>query len=148
MHVTTRTIRNANEVLYFPPSSCADCMSQADLFRVVEEGNHWVVVLRPEHLNQGGAAQEIGVRLSPLFEEAGSSDRGGRLSLDFGEVDRITSVGLNELIGISSLTRSWGIQLVLLEVCDTVREVFELTRLERMFEFDSSAVAGPAPMRT
>lgn len=112
-------------------------MSQAELIRVRVDGSNRVVSLSPEHLNQIGAARQLGSHLSDIIEEGAD---GTRLSLDFQGVDRITSVGLNELIGINSQARSQGVQLVLMNVCDSVRGVFALTRLERMFEFHSSTV--------
>ena len=55
------------------------------------------------------------------------------LKLDLGGVDCISSVGLNELISINRKARKLGVKLILTEVGETVREVFVLTRLERMF---------------
>ena len=113
-------------------------MSQAELIRVRVDGNNRVVSLSTEHLNQMAAARQLGIDLNDLFEEQSDATR---WSLDFRDVDRITSVGLNELIGINSQARSRGVQLVLLDVCETVRDVFALTRLERLFEFESSPVS-------
>ena len=62
------------------------------------------------------------------------------VQLDFTNVDRITSAGLNELIGINSHARNHGIRLELVDVQQAVRDVFELTRLERMFKFTSTAL--------
>ena len=113
-------------------------MSQADLIRVRIDGNNRVVSLSADHLNQMAAARQLGIDLHDLFEERCDA---ARWSLDFREVDHITSVGLNELIGINSQARSRGVQLVLLDVCDSVRDVFALTRLERLFEFESSPIS-------
>ncbi|WP_442505829.1 STAS domain-containing protein [Novipirellula sp. SH528] len=55
------------------------------------------------------------------------------LKLDLGGVDWLSSVGLNELISINRKARKLGVKLILTEVGETVREVFALTRLERMF---------------
>ena len=42
-------------------------------------------------------------------------------------------------IGLNSEARSRGIFIQLLDVCPSVRDVFKLTRLERMFEFGTVA---------
>ena len=98
------------------------------------------VTLSQEHLNNMGAARQVAGHLDQLAESAADS----QLNIDLKEVERITSAGLNELIGINSQARSCGVRLVLLDVQEAVRDVFALTRLERMFEFDSTALpVGP-----
>ncbi|EMI21104.1 sulfate transporter/antisigma-factor antagonist STAS domain protein [Rhodopirellula maiorica SM1] len=55
------------------------------------------------------------------------------LKLDLGGVDRLSSVGVNELIEINRKARKMGVKLILTEVGEAVQEVFAVTRLERMF---------------
>ncbi|GAA4459936.1 STAS domain-containing protein [Novipirellula rosea] len=61
------------------------------------------------------------------------SDSVQTLKLDLGGVDRLSSVGVNELIEINRKARKLGVKLILTEVGEAVQEVFAVTRLERMF---------------
>lgn len=85
---------------------------------------------------QADASLEHLEELSPVEICSGGTVR---LNLDLKRVERISSDGLNELIGINSLARSRGVRLVLLDVQEAVRGIFALTRLERMFEFECSS---------
>jgi anti-anti-sigma factor len=116
-------------------------MTDSDLIRVSKEGSARTVSFSRNHLNDIHTARQIAEHLSELI--GGEKPPGGhdsRLNLDFGNIDRISSAGLNELIGINSRARSHGIRLVLLDVQESVRDVFTHTRLERMFEFGSTSV--------
>ncbi|QEG01612.1 STAS domain protein [Stieleria maiorica] len=68
--------------------------------------------------------------------------------IDLGQVTWISSAGLNELIRLQAQSRASGVNLRLRSLSETVRDVFRITRLERMFEFeglgdDEFAVAAP-----
>ncbi|TWU25002.1 putative anti-sigma factor antagonist BtrV [Novipirellula galeiformis] len=80
------------------------------------------------------------INAAPKPEPAASKPR-PTLNLDLGDVDWLSSVGINELIQVNRKARKVGVKFVLTEVGDSVREVFELTRLERMFHVVSSAPA-------
>ena len=100
-----------------------------------------MVSFSTEDINQMDTARQISWQLSELIgKETEDDGRNEVLNLDFKEIDRISSAGLNELIGINSQARSLGVRVVLVDVQQSVRDVFALTRLERMFEFSSSAV--------
>lgn len=73
-------------------------------------------------------------RLQRAIGDAQSEGR-LRLALDFRKVDRVCTAGLSELIAINSHARGDGLSVVLVNVQDEIREVFSLTRLERLFEF-------------
>jgi anti-anti-sigma factor len=116
-------------------------MSQVELIRVSASGTTRIVSFSSEHINRMETARQIGWQLNELLDsEVWSDAQEDSLNLDFKDIHWISSAGLNELIGINSMTRSQGVKLILLNVPDKVRDVFELTRLERMFEFSSSAV--------
>ena len=69
------------------------------------------------------------------------------LEIDLHLVSRINSTGLNSLISVQTLARHAGVRLELSGVCAEVREVFRITRLERMFEIvsnDANADLQPA----
>jgi anti-anti-sigma factor len=118
-----------------------DKMSEFELVRINSEGTSRMVSFSSEHINRMETARQISWQLSELIgEDKGQNDHQGVLNLDFKEIDWISSAGLNELIGINSQARSQGVRIVLVDVQQSVRDVFALTRLERMFEFSSSTV--------
>ena len=114
-------------------------MSTAESLHVTSQGPQTTIALQAGHLNHVGAVRQISTHLQELAASEPSSRSSIQLNLDLKRVERITSAGLNELIGINTLARSHGIRLVLLDVQESVREIFALTRLERMFEFHCSA---------
>jgi anti-anti-sigma factor len=114
-------------------------MSIAETLQVTSQGLLTTITLDEDNLNQVGAGQNISTHLREMAEDEELLRRSIQLNLDLKRIDRITSAGLNELIGINSLARSRGIRVVLLDVQVSVREIFALTRLERMFEFRCSA---------
>ena len=113
-------------------------MPSSGSLQVTSQGSQTTIALLQDHLNEVGAGSWISIHLEALAAIEPCSQNSLRLNLDLRQVDRITSAGLNELIGINSLARSRGIRLVLLDVQESVREIFALTRLERMFEFHCS----------
>ena len=116
-------------------------MSTLGLIRVSAEGNSRSVSFSAEHINEINTARQIAWQLGELIgDDIESDNHNDVLNLDFKDIDRISSAGLNELIGINSHARSLGVRVVLVDVQQSVRDVFALTRLERMFEFASSAV--------
>ena len=113
-------------------------MSQVDAIRVCDKGDHRKVFLHHDHLNDVITAPQIAGRLSELiFTHPVKADNSSQLHLDLAKVERISSVGLNHLIGINSRARNLGVTLVLLNVREAVRDIFAVTRLERTFEFES-----------
>ena len=59
------------------------------------------------------------------------------LILDLARVDRIDAGGLGVLLGLRDWTRSKAIRFKLMNVTKKVLRVFELTRLDYVFEFCS-----------
>lgn len=114
-------------------------MSQAEVGKTRFSGDSRVVSLNHKSLNTTGAIAECMGILAELGQEAASGCSVPSLFVDMSEVERITSEGLNELIGLNSEARAQGISIQLLDVCPRVRDVFKLTRLERMFEFGTVA---------
>lgn len=100
-----------------------------------------MVSFSPEHINHIETARQIAWQLTELISnDKLVDDDQDCLNLDFKKIDRISSAGLNELISINSQARTQGVRVVLVDVQQSVRDVFALTRLERMFEFCSSKV--------
>ena len=65
------------------------------------------------------------------------------LVIDLSDVAWISSVGLNELIGLQARARTSGVHLRLRSPTETVREVLRITRLERIFEFEGELQLDP-----
>jgi anti-anti-sigma factor len=110
-------------------------MSQAEISKNGFEAQCRVLSLSHKTLNQTGALKDCMGVLAELAEEADSGGPTPTLFVDMSDIERITSEGLNELIGLNSEARGSGVSVQLLDVCPAVRDVFKLTRLERMFEF-------------
>jgi anti-anti-sigma factor len=59
------------------------------------------------------------------------------LVLDLAQVDRVDAGGLGILLGLQEWARANAIRFKLMNVMNRVEQVFELTRLDRVFEFSS-----------
>lgn len=114
-------------------------MSQAEVSRIGFGSESRVVSLTHKTLNTTGAVAECMGLLAELGQTGVSGCSGPALYIDMSEIEQITSEGLNELIGLNSEARNRGVTLHLLDVRPNVRDVFKLTRLERMFEFGTVA---------
>tara|TARA_R110002049_G_scaffold285698_4_gene467071 strand:- start:231751 stop:232161 length:411 start_codon:yes stop_codon:yes gene_type:complete len=121
---------------------------------VKESGSERVICVLADHLNHSDSIDSLSRLLGALFNTFESSSDSDdecvalceeyfgetdgseidKLTLDFRQVGWLSSDGLNELISINRQARTRGLRLVLSNVQEPVREVFALTRLERMFE--------------
>lgn len=117
-------------------------MSKADSSQVTSQGLQTTHSPLPDLLSHDFSRRPISEFLERLVANHGLP-KADQVKLDLGQVERITSESLNKLIQLNSLARNRGIRLVLVDVQDLVREVFALTRLERMFEFESSGESSP-----
>lgn len=122
-------------------------MSQVELIRVHCEGAEKIIWFSADALNNMTTARQIALQLGEIVaneptggDQATACDDVSRLNLDFKDVDWLNTDGLNELIGINNQARGRGVRLVLLDVQESVRDIFAVTRLERMFEFSTSQV--------
>ena len=79
-----------------------------------------------------GIWQQVEAALKDCDSEPGETD----ICLDLSEFQKINTLGINELIRTQSKVRARGGHLRLRGLCDSVRAVFRLTRLERVFEFE------------
>ncbi|QDT10913.1 STAS domain-containing protein [Planctomycetes bacterium K23_9] len=59
----------------------------------------------------------------------------GQLEIDFADIQTLSSAHLGGLIRANREARGMNVALVLVNVCDPVKEIFSLTRLDRMFTF-------------
>ncbi|MCO8122840.1 STAS domain-containing protein [Stieleria sp. TO1_6] len=86
--------------------------------------------------------RKLAVQLSARVVEAMDQPRPDMLTdvvIDLEQVTWISSVGLNELIQLQTRARGSGISMRLRSLNQAVRDVFRITRLERMFEFEEEA---------
>jgi len=95
------------------------------------------VVLVPERLDAASVEEFRGVCARILDEEG---VRG--LVLDFSETNFVDSVGLGYLVSLLKTCNQRGIGLALAAFTPQVRQIFDLTRLYRLFEiFETTAQA-------
>ena len=117
-------------------------MIHQETMKVFRRGSDTVISFTRDQLNQLESARRIFNEFSELIENGlCRSHPIDEIKVDFGEIDRISSIGLNGLIQMNCKSRNHGVRLVLADVPESVLEVFELTRMERMFEFSSTQSA-------
>lgn len=118
-------------------------MTGDELIHVDHDGVQTTISFSRDHINRTDTAMLISSNLCTLIENQRANQTPlDRIVIDFRDIDRIGSAGLNGLIGIKCKASSHGVAIVLSNVQKSVRDVFALTRLERMFEFQ--AADGPS----
>ena len=131
-------------------SACHTCKmtSQPKLIKIRADGGHNVIRFGQDLINEMSTARQIASQITDFLEQffcernfdsitAGSSEP--RVILDMSNIHFISSVGLNELISVNRQARIRGVQLVLADVNESVRNILALTRLERLFQFSYEA---------
>lgn len=117
-------------------------MSQPKLIKVHTVGSRRSVQFSSDHINNMTTARQVAWQLTELLEERfgdvdetveNADDR--ELEIDMSQISFLSSVGLNELININRQAKIRCVEIVLADVQDQVRDIFALTRLERMFKF-------------
>src|SRR5215472_11443934 len=73
--------------------------------------------------------QIIGDQLFSLVDESGRK----KLLLNFGNVEYMSSAALGKLITLNKKVQSSGGRLVLCNIDPQIREVFEITKLDKLF---------------
>ena len=73
--------------------------------------------------------QVIGEQLFGLVDESGRK----RLLLNFGNVEYMSSAALGKLITLNKKVQASGGKLVLCNIDPQIREVFEITKLDKLF---------------
>lgn len=117
----------------------------SDRVTVSQRGNDLVARLNSPQLNEPMIAQETCDQLQSAFEARPAGTQS--VHLDLGEVRSIASLALNHLIGFHAKARGQGLEVAITEVQPAVREVLEITRLDRVFRVASDseppAAVGP-----
>jgi anti-sigma B factor antagonist len=93
-----------------------------------------VVALGPSAICDVAKTQDLGSQLIGLLD----ADRPSLLVVDLQQVGQISSECLNQLINVNCYARSNGVKLILANLCQPLREVFRITRLDRLFEITDS----------
>jgi anti-sigma B factor antagonist len=84
----------------------------------------------------------IGDRIAAQLESRTEGLGEGHLLLDFRRIDRISSEELGTLIGLQKVTNAAGGRLTLFNLRPSVREVFTVTRLDRILAICRAHPAG------
>jgi anti-sigma B factor antagonist len=84
--------------------------------------------------------QELGEELNRLVEQEGRR----LLLLNFEGVDFMSSAALNVLIKLQQKAKAHGGSVRICSLRPEIREVFSMTRLDRMFDIRTTEVAGLA----
>jgi anti-sigma B factor antagonist len=74
--------------------------------------------------------QIIGEQLFSLVDELGRR----KLLLNFGNVEYMSSAALGKLITLNKKVQSAGGRLILCNIDPQIREVFEITKLDKLFD--------------
>jgi anti-sigma B factor antagonist len=104
------------------------------MLKVEAEKLGTVTILRFEGRIVNGIATRI-LRES-VFNQAGANT----LILDFAHVDLVDAGGLGTLLELREWTQLTGIEFKLMNVVRRVRQVFEITRLDSVFDITSEDV--------
>jgi anti-sigma B factor antagonist len=88
------------------------------------------IVLSHDQLGRGDVVQDVLLRVSESLDAEGVDV----IELDLSEMRMISSFTLNELITLNTRAKSCGVRLVLSNMANELRDIFTITRLERMFE--------------
>ena len=96
----------------------------------VQENDKQIVATFSGELDTA-AALELENNLQPLYE-----GNGREIVIDCAELEYIASSGLRVLLGILKKANADGSRVVLKNVGDVIREVFELTGFAKIFDFE------------
>lgn len=107
-----------------------------------EEGN--AVILRPEGRIDHTHAESFRLSLEP---NVSACTRGGKtLILDFSGVTFISSIGLRALMIAAKQVKAQGGRMMLTDLTPLVREVFQISRFDLLFEIHPTLGAATAAL--
>lgn len=118
-------------------SGLRDLMSDSFTVEIKFCDQQMVVFPSAKLINRRESARQISSDVSAALKRKGECPTTD-VVMDLSDVGWISSAGINELIQLQTRSRAQGINFRLRATCDTVREVFRITRLERSFQFDSA----------
>lgn len=118
--------------LTIPLDTTVDVSNLTDIFRTEVEGDALVARFTSAESFQTGSINDTLASLSILIGSAGGSP----VVLDFSDIAFLGSPALGMLLSVRKHAESAQIKLRLRGLSSLIREVFEVTRLDRIFSID------------
>ena len=112
--------------------------SLADLARTAEVLRDGGPVRDPSGRSKATSGEIIGEQLFSLVDDLGRR----KLLLNFGNVEYLSSAALSKLITLNKKLQQVGGKLILCNIDANIREVFEITRLNKVFSIFPDEEAG------
>ena len=103
---------------------------ESSVVTVSQRNDRLVVSVAEIAMHDLSEVRDFGARLIELLE--GESPK--VLVVDLGKIRQLSSESLNQLISVNCHARERGTQLVLANLCRPLMEVFQITRLDRLFD--------------
>jgi anti-sigma B factor antagonist len=94
-----------------------------------------VVSLGRHRLIEGLEAQEVGMAIMALADRENSK----AIVIDFAGVDFVSSAFVGTLVDLHRKLVPMGVVLRLSSMCPNVHKIFQVTRLDRLFNIDRSS---------
>jgi len=99
----------------------------------LRQGN---VTVFPDGPGDHDNAEDFESRLIPSIEEASRS--GGKLIIDFRNVDYMTSIGLRALMMALKVAEPASVKILVTGMNETMREIFHISGFEKLFVIHES----------
>ena len=100
-----------------------------------------VVLPSEKSINHPKSARKISLAINEHLDHP-REDLVTDLVVDLHQIGWISSVGLNELIRIKHRSHASGVTLKLRSTSTELRDIFRMTRLDRIFDFEGDATTG------
>lgn len=114
-------------------------MSEQNLVEMRVDRGHTTLRIHASELSQLRLMGDLSSELCRKIEQ--NDQAVDHVEVDFSTTGQIGSEGLNCLMILKSKIRQHDVDVILCNVNSPVRDVFRLTRLERLFEFDDSCAS-------
>lgn len=95
------------------------------------EGNNLVVKIKESKLIDDSAIVLLSEKIISLLE----SVTGDECTIDFSEVQYISSSMLGKIIAINKKSKEKNVKIILKSVNPDIKEIFQITKLEKFFTF-------------
>jgi anti-sigma B factor antagonist len=109
--------------------------SESSVVKVSQQNDRLVVAVGEIAMQDLSEVRDFGARLIELLE----SESPKVLVVDLGKIRHLSSESLNQLISVNCHARGRGTQLVLANLCGPLMDVFQITRLDRLFDVAENA---------
>ena len=118
-------------------------MTQASRLMIVDDGGLTEIEFVDRNILDEANIQQIGEEIGRVLEKKGHP----RLLINFQNVDHLSSAALGMLITLNTKVADKGGHLALTNISGQIREVFTITKLDRLFEIHPSIVEAKAALR-